>query len=216
MKVIAVASPKGGSGKTTLASALAVRATMESTRVAMFDLNSDQGNLTQWWVLRGEPMSPRLIEVENVTRDVEVLRASRFEWLIIDTPPLELDVIETAILKSDCVLIPVRASIFDIGSITPVAEMCRERHKPYAFVLSAVDSRFKKLTERAMAALISEGPICATRISYRQPYISALTGGRAGHEVEEELRPEIDSLWGEVKRLALSAPSAIRSRVANG
>jgi MinD-like ATPase involved in chromosome partitioning or flagellar assembly len=47
MKVITVASPKGGSGKTTLASVLAVRASMESARVAMFDLNADQGNLTQ-------------------------------------------------------------------------------------------------------------------------------------------------------------------------
>ena len=163
MQVIAIASPKGGSGKTTLASALAVRAAMESKRVAMFDLNCDQGNLTQWWVLRGEPMNPRLIEVKHITRDVEVLRASRFEWLIIDTPPLELDIIENAVLKADCVLIPVRASIFDIGSITPVVEMCRERHKPYAFVLSAVDSRFKKLTERAMAALVSECPICPPR-----------------------------------------------------
>jgi chromosome partitioning protein len=216
MKVIAIASPKGGSGKTTLASALAVRATMESGRVAMFDLNSDQGNLTQWWVLRGEPMNPRLVEVEHITRDVEVLRASRFEWLIIDTPPLELDIIENAVLKADVVLVPVRASIFDIGSITPVVEMCRERHKPYAFVLSAVDSRFKKLTERAMAALVSEGPICATRISYRQPYISALTGGMAGHEVEEDLRPEIDSLWGEVKRLALGAQPATRRIAAHG
>ena len=216
MHVIAIASPKGGSGKTTLASALAVRASIESGRVAMFDLNSDQGNLTQWWVLRGEPMNPRLIEVKHITRDVEVLRASRFEWLIIDTPPLELDIIENAVLKADCVLIPVRASIFDIGSITPVVEMCRERHKPYAFVLSAVDSKFKKLTERAMAALISEGPICATRISYRQPYISALTGGMAGHEVEEDLRPEINSLWGEVKRLTLGAQPATRRIAVHG
>ena len=216
MHVIAIASPKGGSGKTTLASALAVRVAMESARVAMFDLNSDQGNLTQWWVLRGEPLNPRLVEVEHITRDVEVLRASRFEWLIIDTPPLELDIIENAVLKADVVIIPVRASIFDIGSITPVVEMCRERHKPYAFVLSAVDSRFKKLTERAMAALVSEGPICATRTSYRQPYISALTGGKAGHEVEEDLRPEIDSLWGEVKRLALGAQPATRRIAAHG
>src|SRR5262245_21183680 len=216
MHVIAIASPKGGSGKTTLASALAVRATMESGRVAMFDLNSDQGNLTQWWVLRGEPMNPRLVEVEHIARDVEVLRASRFEWLIVDTPPLELDIIETAVLTSDAVLIPVRASIFDIGSITPVVEMCRERRKPYAFVLSAVDSRFKKLTERAMAALLTEGPIWPTRISYRQPYISALTGGMGGHEVEEDLRPEIDSLWGEVKRLALGAQPAARRIAAHG
>ena len=67
-----------------------------------------------------------------------------------------------------------------------------------------------------MAALISEGPIFATRISYRQPYISALTGGLAGHEVEEDLRPEIDSLWGEVKRVALGAQPATRRIAAHG
>ena len=79
-------------------------------------------------------------------------------------------------------------------------------------MLSAVDSKVKKLTERAMAALVSEGPICATRISYRQPYISALTGGKAGHEVEEDLRPEIDSPWGEVKpsrHRALARPAPL-------
>jgi hypothetical protein len=40
---------------------------------------------------------------------------------------------------ADAVIIPVRASIFDIGAITCAVEMCKERRKPYAFVLSAVD-----------------------------------------------------------------------------
>ena len=54
MKVVTIAAPKGGSGKTSAVSALAARAALESARVAMFDLNSDQANLTQWYILRGE------------------------------------------------------------------------------------------------------------------------------------------------------------------
>ena len=144
MKVITVAAPKGGSGKSTLVTALAARASLESARVAMFDLNSDQANLTQWHILRGEPPNPALVPVEKISRDTEVLRNEKFDWLIIDTPPLDLDVIEAAVAVADAVIIPVRASIFDIGAITCVVEMCRERRKPYAFVLSAVDGKMPK------------------------------------------------------------------------
>jgi chromosome partitioning protein len=217
MKVVAVAAPKGGSGKTTLVTALAARAALESARVAMFDLNSDQANLTQWYILRGEPPNPVLVEVEKISRDVEVLRAEKFEWLIIDTPPLDLDIIENAIAVADAIIVPVRASIFDIGAITPVVEMAKERRKSYAFILSAVDNRMPKLTERARAALISDGPVLTGRLSYRQDYISALTAGKAGFEVERDLRGEIDLIWEEVKKLAdhqLSA-RATKGRSAN-
>jgi Mrp family chromosome partitioning ATPase len=45
MKTITVASAKGGSGKSTITSALAVRACRETLKVAMMDLNFDQGSL---------------------------------------------------------------------------------------------------------------------------------------------------------------------------
>jgi chromosome partitioning protein len=210
MKVVTVAAPKGGSGKTTLVSALAARAALESARVAMFDLNSDQANLTQWYVLRGEPPNPVLVEVEKISRDTEVLRNEKFEWLLIDTPPLDLDVIEAAVAVADAVIIPVRASIFDIGAITCVVEMCKERRKSYAFVLSAVDNKMPKLTERAKAALVSDGPVLAGCLSYRQPYISALTAGKAGFEAQKELKTEIDQIWEDVKKLA-ARPLPIRT-----
>jgi chromosome partitioning protein len=209
MKVVTVAAPKGGSGKTTLVSALAARAALESARVAMFDLNSDQANLTQWYILRGEPPNPVLVEVEKISRDTEVLRNEKFEWLLIDTPPLDLDVIEAAVAVADAVIIPVRASIFDIGAITCVVEMCKERRKPYAFVLSAVDNKMPKLTERAKAALVSDGLVLTGCLSYRQDYISALTAGKVGFEAKKELKAEIDQIWGDVKKLA-ARPLPIR------
>ncbi len=58
MKVVTIAAPKGGSAKTTTAALLAVRATQDGQNVCLMDLNTDQGNLTQWWVSRGEPFNP--------------------------------------------------------------------------------------------------------------------------------------------------------------
>ena len=217
MKVVTVASAKGGAGKTTLVSAMAVRASLESARVAMFDLNSDQANLTQWYILRGEPPNPVLVEVEKIGRDVEVLRNEKFEWLLIDTPPLDLDVIEAAVAVADAVLIPVRASIFDIGAIQCVVEMCEERRKPFAFVLSAVDNKMPKLTEHAKAALITEGPVLAGQLSYRQPYIAALTAGKVAFEAQKDLKGEIDQVWEDVKKLATRQlpMRMVRERAAN-
>ncbi len=201
MKTIAVAAAKGGCGKTTIASALAARASKESLRVAMMDLNPDQGNLTQWWFLRGQPMNPRLItDTEDIPEDVAVLKEAKFDWLILDSPPVEMDLIEQAVAVADFVLIPVRASMFDLGAIDAVVAMCKTHGKSFSFILSAVDSKFKKLTDQAVAALVKEGPLLAARVSYRKPYIEALMAGKTGPEICKELLPEIDALWDEVKR----------------
>ena len=206
MKTIAVAAAKGGSGKSTIVSALAARASKESMRVAMIDLNPDQANLTQWWTLRGQPMNPRLImDIESIPEDVKILDAAGYEWLILDTPPVEMDLIEQAVAVAGFVLIPVRASFFDVDAIDAVISMCRTHRKSFAFVLSAVDSKFKKLTDQAIVALVKEGPLLASRVSYRKHYIEALMAGRSGPEIEKDLVPEIDALWSEVKRYAMEA-----------
>jgi chromosome partitioning protein len=93
---------------------------------------------------------------------------------------------------------------------TCVVEMCKERRKPYGFVLSAVDNKMPKLTERAKAALITDGPVLAGCLSYRQPYISALTAGKAGFEAQMDLKAEIDQIWEDVKKLT-ARPLPIRT-----
>ena len=54
----------------------------------MMDLNFDQGSLSRWWEVRGEPDAPKLIDdIENIPRDVKKLAAA-YDWLFIDTPPV--------------------------------------------------------------------------------------------------------------------------------
>ena len=56
--------------------------------------------------------------------------ASELDWLFIDTPPVEMDVIEAAVLVSDAVIIPVRCGFFDVMAVDVVVEMARERRSP--------------------------------------------------------------------------------------
>jgi len=213
MKVVTIAAAKGGATKTTVTALLAVRAARNGKRVALLDLNGDQGDLTQWYALRSKPKRGpnflRLIPVQKISLDVEVCRAEGFDWVFMDTPPSELDVIDNAILKSDAVVIPVRPSIFDIQSVTPIVETCRVRNRPFSFLLSAVDTKMPKLTESASAALANDGPIFATRIRYLQAYVTAVAHGKTGPEVDKSLQAEVDSLWDEVERLAATAKHSV-------
>ena len=148
MKTITVASTKGGSGKSTIVAALAVRAAQETPKIAMMDLNFDQGSLTQWWQLRGKPQTPFLAQnVENIPGDIRVIAAMKYEWLFINSPVTALDLIEQAVVVADAVIIPVRPGFFDVIAVQTVTWMCRKHRKPFAFVLSAVDGRYKVLTQ---------------------------------------------------------------------
>jgi chromosome partitioning protein len=207
MKTITIASAKGGSCKSTCVATLAARAAKDSGRVAMLDLNEDQGNLTDWWTLRGRPKNPRLVDdLEDITEDIETLKRAGCEWVFIDTPPLEIRLIEQAIAIADAVVIPVRPSFLDINATNAVTSLCRRHRKPFAFLLAAVDTKMPKLTEQATHMLLKiarpGGAVMASRMSYRQAYIQAMAVGRTAQEISKELAAEIDNIWAEVQQLA--------------
>jgi chromosome partitioning protein len=204
MKVVTVAAPKGGSCKSSTVALLAVRAVQDAKNVCLIDLNPDQASLIRWHAARGTPMNPHLErKIRKLRADVDVIRRSnRFDWLFIDTPPLDMDVIETAVQVANCVVIPVRTSSLDINAIDAIVEMCREREKPYKFLLSAVDTKMSKLTDSAVNALVKHGELFSKRVKYLLPYINAMTAGRTGPEIDHSLQEDTTALWIEVQTLA--------------
>jgi chromosome partitioning protein len=113
MNVITLASSKGGAGKTTICSALAVRAAEESRRVALLDLDPAE-SLASWWTRRGKTKNPKLFEIDAATEAIEMLLSEGWEWVFIDTGPAKLELAEPGIAVADLVLIPTRPSAFDI------------------------------------------------------------------------------------------------------
>jgi chromosome partitioning protein len=204
MKTITTAAPKGGSGKTTVTLLLAVHAHQNKQRVAIFDMNADQGNIAQWYVSRGSRSAPDLIEVENLTRDVRVLENEGYDWLFINTPPGidEAAIVEASVAVSDAVLVPVRPSIFDIGTMETLVEICEEHRKRFAFVLCDVTPAWKALNSTAAKELATMGgSVLSARVPHRLAYVNALTRGRTGPEIDKDLADEVSALWAEVEQL---------------
>ena len=74
MITIAVVNGKGGVGKSTLATALAVHAASEGKRIAVVDMDP-QRSVVEWWARRGKTDNPAVYEgAETVKFVVPLLR----------------------------------------------------------------------------------------------------------------------------------------------
>lgn len=201
LKVVALAASKGGVGKTTLASALAVRAAQDGDRVALIDVDP-QASLFRWWELRGEPENPKIFEMDASAEALGLLVVEGWDWVFIDTPPALFDRIESSIYIADFVLIPTRASMLDVDAVSDVVDVCNEQSKAFAFVVNAVHPEWAKLSAGAVGYLKKLGPVLPQKVELRQCYVSAMIKGLSGPEAEKggEARKEIDALWGAVKK----------------
>lgn len=199
MLVIGVLNTKGGTGKTTLASCLAVRASQDGL-AAVCDLDP-QGSYSDWYKRRGSPDNPALLTGAEFASDaVEGLRnASAYKFVILDGPPGALLVTEDAIKTSDLVIVPMRASGLDIGASQDCIQLCQENGTPMLAVINAKGQHDGKLVEQTQKVLAKwKVPVADTVISHRLQYINAITTGRTGPEKDKRAADEIDDLWVEI------------------
>jgi chromosome partitioning protein len=202
-RVVTFANLKGGVGKSMLASALSVRASEESKRVALLDLDP-QESLASWWTRRGKVKNPKLFEVDAATEAIELLVSEGWEWVFVDTGPAKLDLIEPGIAVADLVLIPTRPSAFDIEQAAITVELCETHGKRHAFVLNHAPAG-STMTKSSIQFLQKNGSTVIDKaIPFRPAYMAATTVGKSGPEVEKSgaARKEIDAIWEAVKALA--------------
>ena len=220
MHVVAVVNSKGGVGKTTIASALAVRAARESPRVAMVDLDP-QRSLVEWWRRRGKTQNPTIFDgVDTAAEAVERLSQTGWDWVIVDSPPAFLRVIEEVIAAADLAVIPIRASILDLLATQDAVVLAQKVSTPFLCVLNDVNSR-DKLADEARSTLFTAGmPIADTNISHRVSHVAAMTAGKSAAEVnggkDKAAAAEIDALWLEVKAAVLAATKGKAKEATDG
>ena len=117
MLKIGVINTKGGVGKTTLSCALAVRASQDSKRIAMVDLDP-QRSLIEWWKRRGKTDNPTAYDGVDTPADaVERLEQTGLADIVFfDGPPAFITLMQEVVEVADFVLIPVKASMLDLLS----------------------------------------------------------------------------------------------------
>ena len=128
-RVILVANPKGGSGKTTLSINLAGYLASQGQRVAMLDLDR-QKSATQWLAMRDATL-PKIDLLQEGQK-------AGSDWLVIDSPAgLHGKNLERALKLAHKVVVPIAPSLFDIrASQAFLAALHAEKavRKAHAFV----------------------------------------------------------------------------------
>ena len=213
MKVITLASRKGGAGKTTLVAHLAVEADRTGAgRIAIVDLDP-QGNLTDWWNARAAATPIFLDAREGLDVAIKAARAGGVDLLFVDTPPSITPVAAQAVAAADLVVVPVRASPNDLRAVAGTVEMVEEAEKPMLFVANSVTLR-ARITAQAAIALSAHGAVAPTMLSTRVDYATCLTDGRTAGELDPRSKSaaEVSALWTHIEAILEGKGPRARTR----
>ncbi|MGK2912294.1 MAG: AAA family ATPase [Sphingobium sp.] len=200
MRGLALASQKGGSGKTTLSGHLAVQAQRAGAGpVVLIDIDP-QGSLADWWNER-EAEYPAFAQttVARLAADLETLRQQGFKLAVIDTPPAITMAIQSVISVAELVVVPTRPSPHDLRAVGATVDLCERAGKPLIFVVNAATPK-AKITSEAAVALSQHGTVAPVTLHHRVDYAASMIDGRTVMEVDEKSRSaqEVVLLWSYI------------------
>jgi chromosome partitioning protein len=219
MRVLALSSQKGGSGKTTLSGHLAVQAERSgSGPVCLIDIDP-QGSLADWWNEREAEM-PAFAQttVARLAADLEVLRQQGFKLAVIDTPPAITMAIQSVIQVAELVVIPTRPSPHDLRAVGATVDICERAGKPLIFVVNAATPK-AKITYEAAVALSQHGTVAPVTIHHRTDFAASMIDGRTVMEIDPKGKSarEVEDLWTYIsdrlernfRRTVFAAPGSL-------
>jgi chromosome partitioning protein len=197
MDVLGVASQKGGVGKTTLSSHLAVEAQRQGRGPVMLIDGDPQGNLSEWWEAR-EAETPTLVKCEFGQLAGALAEAEQlgFKLAVIDTPPQATTLIRSIVELADLVLIPTRASPHDLRAIGRTIDIAEAAKRPMVFVINAA-IRNARISADAALLLSQHGTVAQPLIHQSVAFASSALDGRTVGEVDptSTAAKEISELW---------------------
>ena len=208
MPVIAIVNQKGGTGKTTLSTNLAWALAANSS-VLLLDADA-QGSAQDWADSRSQPSLNLTVKGAEPSRLLQGVRslATDYDWVIIDGPPGITKTSADAVRAADLVLIPAKASPFDVWAAADIVEAVKARQKTTkgvpkaAFVITMTRPR-TRLGRQIDAALAEYGlPTLQARTTERVSYPQAAIEGTSVLEGRDQTaRNEILAIRGEIERL---------------
>lgn len=188
--VFAVANPKGGSGKTTVAIILAGEFAKHGYSAAIVDADP-QGSSYQWHassVARG--LSPQGVDLVRAPDEAALAQAverlAGYDVVVIDTPGYYGEVLVQSALRADLVVLPCKVHTFDASQVVrtirnleqhaAAAQLPMSQHRVLFNEYDSLDRNTRPLRE-VVAYLDSEHvPVCATAL-YRRVTFRTMTSG---------------------------------------
>jgi chromosome partitioning protein len=203
MHTIALATQKGGTGKSTLATSLAVAARQAGHTVRLIETDP-LGTLSNWQKRRGyaEPFVETVYNARDIEARLQALEHRGVTVAIVDTPSGVSAASTAAIRHCDLCMIPARPSIADIEASALTLGVARAWKKPFAFILNQTPIRGQRI-DNAATTLDEEGTldmidvVARPFVVMRNDHQDALAAGLAVGEFDPKGKSagEVRALW---------------------
>ena len=213
MRTWSFISQKGGTGKSTLSTQLAVHATECGERALIVDLDP-QGSAEVWHQKRGVDRHPGAMRCQpsNLAKVLEHARTFNITLILIDTAPHTDKDALVAMRASELIICPTQASLFDLKALEDTATLLDNANlkKKAAVVVNCIPpgSKTEAATYgEASAVVTSLGlRLCKKYVCYRRPFVSSTNEGRGVTEFSgapfKAAADEIRGLWLELNQMS--------------
>lgn len=208
MKIITIGSTKGGVGKSTIATNLAVAAAAEGKRVLIVDADVQASSMAFRSVRESDDIKAMAITTPTLHKDLTA--DLNFDIIIIDAGGRDSKVFRSAIAASDLVIIPVLPSVYDVWAAADTIELLREvrAHKDIdaRILLNQLipNSIMGREALDSLQEYETEIPLMETKLFHRAAFKNAVMNGQGVIESEPsgKAAAEIKELFKEINTLA--------------
>jgi chromosome partitioning protein len=185
MKTIAIINAKGGVGKTTVSTHVAVSAESMGLTTAVFDLDP-QPNSTLWADSRGAEARPAVVPAQAARLAIYLSQAreQQADLVLLDTPPRVEGAAPIAAEHADAILIPVAPKPLDIVALPQTIQLARAARKPFYVLLNNAPVQGQEVAE-ATAALTQAGiEVAPVVLHSRKAFYSHMQQGQTALDCE--------------------------------
>lgn len=197
MRILSLISQKGGVGKTTLATCLAVEAAREGKRVLLIDLDP-QATAAFWGDMRkSEDIAVLSIQPARLRHTCKAAEEAGTDLVIIDGAAVSRDIAFAAAEVANFVLIPFKAAVFDLNAVVQTVEIVKHAKAPFSLVMTFVPPQGKEAQEAQEVASQLGAGLCPVMIGNRKSYFRAQASGQTAPEtgLDPKASEEIANLY---------------------
>ena len=184
MKTIALLSQKGGAGKSTIATHLAICAMRAGKAVAIFDIDP-QGSALSWASRRKSQDLPVVkatpVQLPGLLKNAEKQNA---DLIIIDTAGRSDIAAAHVIQAADLVLIPCRPSAADLDAIQDTIRLVTNANSKRAAVVLNQIPTCGSMGQEARTVITERMTVAPVGLYLRSAYSRAWNDGRSVEEYE--------------------------------
>lgn len=150
MRIITIATQKGGAGKTTLATNLAVASAKTGKITLLIDSDARQKTAHEWFEKREDQNNPLVMEALDqkvLFKILDLAKQKGVERVFIDTQGADAPLVNDAISRSDYCIMPCGSGGFDISAQRITASVVRKLKKKASFIITKAPSRGQEAKE---------------------------------------------------------------------